>query len=81
MPVRRTSALPLARIAAVCLIPMLGACGALDLKQLTYEMLAQEDCLRNELDEFCHRGYAHEYQEYERARQEYLRDLADDSGH
>lgn len=55
------------------------ACTTTDLKRMTYEMLAQQDCVRNQLDDFCSRGYTHEYEEYERVRLDYLRHIADET--
>lgn len=48
-------------------------CAHVNVRQLAYEMLSQEDCRRNQLDDFCTRTFAREYLEYERIRQEFLR--------
>ncbi len=64
---------------ALALLISQSACTTADAKRITYEMLSQEDCLRNELDDFCARGYTHEYQEYERVRLDYLRHIAEEA--
>lgn len=66
-------------LCALVLLLSQSACSTVDLKRITYEMLAQADCVRNQLDDFCARGYTHEYQEYERVRLDYLRNLADEN--
>lgn len=66
-------------LCALALLASQSACSTVDLKRMTYEMLAQEDCLRNQLDDFCARSYSHDYQEYERVRLDYLRNLADET--
>lgn len=49
------------------------SCSSINVKQIAYEVLSQEDCRINQLDDFCTRSFAHEYYEYERLRQDYLR--------
>ena len=59
----------------LCLIvsvPLLSACQAKSVAQLTYEALRAEDCRRNELEDFCSRNYSFEYQEYRRVRQDFM---------
>ena len=53
--------------------PFLGGCAHINITQIAYEMLRQEDCKMNQLEDFCTRTFASEYLEYERARQEFLR--------
>ena len=53
--------------------PFLGGCAHINITQLAYEILRQEDCKMNQLEDFCTRTFASEYLEYERVRQEYLR--------
>ncbi len=55
------------------LLPFMGGCAHVNLTQIAYEMLRQEDCKLNRLDDFCTRTFAREYLEYERLRQDYLR--------
>lgn len=48
-------------------------CQSLDLRQIAYSALRQEDCHRNEVNVFCSRSHFHqEYNEYERVRNEFL---------
>lgn len=54
-------------------LPILGGCTQAHLTRMTYEVLRQEDCRRNQPEEFCSRGFAFEYHEYERLRQDYIR--------
>ena len=54
-------------------LPLMGGCAHVNLTQIAYEMLRQEDCKMNRLDDFCTRTFAREYLEYERLRQDYLR--------
>jgi len=62
-------------IAAVIITGTLAssACSHINVKQMAYETLRQEDCRINELEDFCSRNFASEYREYERLRQDYLR--------
>lgn len=55
------------------LLPLMGGCAHVNLTQIAYEMLRQEDCKLNRLDDFCTRTFAREYLEYERLRQDFLR--------
>ena len=57
----------------VCVTPALSSCSHINMKQLAYEVLRQEDCRRNQLEVFCSRNFAREYLEYERLRQDYIR--------
>ncbi len=41
---------------------------------MTYTALRQHDCRINQLDTFCARGYAAEFQAYEQLRKEFLLD-------
>ncbi len=52
---------------------MTSGCISLDYKRLAYDFLRQEDCRRNDLDEFCSRTFVFEYDEYELLRREFLR--------
>ena len=54
-------------------LPVINGCAMVNVKQIAYEVLAQEDCRRNELEKFCARGFAKEYQEYEQTRREFMR--------
>lgn len=56
-----------------CVLPFIGGCAHVNLSQVAYEMLRQEDCKLNRLEDFCTRTFAREYLEYERMRQEFLR--------
>jgi hypothetical protein len=53
--------------------PFLEGCAYVNITQLAYEMLRQEDCKMNQLEDFCTRTFAREYLEYEQVRQEFLR--------
>ena len=54
-------------------IPFIGGCAHINVTQIAYEMLRQEDCKMNQLEVFCTRTFASEYLQYERVRQEFLR--------
>lgn len=54
-------------------IPFLGGCAHVNITQIAYEILRQEDCKMNQLEDFCTRTFASEYLQYERTRQEFLR--------
>lgn len=54
-------------------MPALVSCAHVNLNQIAYEVLRQEDCRRNQLEVFCTRTFASEYHEYERIRQEFIR--------
>lgn len=60
-------------IALMIILPSLTSCAHVNVTQLAYEVLRQEDCRRNKLEDFCSRNFAKEYFEYERLRQEYIR--------
>lgn len=49
-------------------------CYSIDYREVAYSVLRHEDCRRNEIDTFCTRSYATDYQEYERIRSEFLKD-------
>ncbi len=49
-----------------------------DVKRITYNALRQADCRENEPNTFCERGYANEFEEYERLREGYLREQQED---
>lgn len=51
----------------------LQSCASVDVKRMTYKALRQHDCRLNEPNAFCERGYSNEYLQYERLRQEFLR--------
>lgn len=53
--------------------PFLGGCAHVNITQIAYEILRQEDCKMNQLEDFCTRTFASEYLQYERTRQEFLR--------
>ncbi len=46
----------------------------INVKQMTYKALRQQDCRMNEPDTFCEKGYSNEYLEYERLRQQFLQE-------
>lgn len=48
-------------------------CAYINVNQLAYEVLRQEDCRINQLEDFCTRNFAKEYREYERLRREFMR--------
>lgn len=49
------------------------SCQSFNIKQAAYSALRTEDCQRNEVNVFCSRAsFHHEYDEYERVRNEYL---------
>lgn len=54
-------------------IPLLTGCTHIDVKQVAYEVLRQEDCRINQLEDFCTRTFAREYLEYERMRRDFIR--------
>lgn len=54
-------------------------CSVVDYKRVTYDLLRQQDCRENNLQEFCSQTYLFEYDEYERLRQDYLRSQSSDS--
>lgn len=61
----------------LCALPFINGCALVNVKQIAYEVLAQEDCRRNQLESFCARGFAQEYHEYEQTRREFMRSEAD----
>ena len=48
-------------------------CSHINVKQMAYEVLRQEDCRINNLDSYCTRNFAKEYREYERLRRDFMR--------
>jgi len=48
--------------------------GIIDVKRMTYKALRQHDCRINEPNEFCGRGFSNEFEQYERLREQFLRD-------
>ncbi len=60
-------------VTVLCLLPILSSCSHINMKQMAYEVLRQQDCRQNQLEDFCSRNFAREYLEYERLRQEYIR--------
>jgi len=59
----------------VCLlgVSLFTSCAHIDVKQIAYETLRQEDCRINQLDDFCTRTFASEYLEYTRLRRDFMR--------
>ncbi len=53
------------------------SCAHVDYRQMTYKALRQQDCLLNELQDFCARNFLSEYKEYERVRNQYLQEQND----
>ena len=45
----------------------------IDVNRMAYEVLSQEDCRINELEDFCTRNFSREYREYELLRREFMR--------
>lgn len=60
-------------ITLIGLLPSLVSCAHVNVNQIAYEVLRQEDCRRNQLEDFCSRNFASEYHEYERIRQDFIR--------
>jgi hypothetical protein len=60
-------------ISLIGLLPSLVSCAHVNVNQIAYEVLRQEDCRRNQLEDFCSRNFASEYHEYERIRQDFIR--------
>lgn len=55
-------------------LPVLcSGCMQINTKRMVYELLAQEDCRRNQPGEFCNRTFANEYHQYERLREDFMR--------
>lgn len=50
-----------------------------DMKKMTYKALRQQDCRMNEPNAFCERGFSNEFEEYERLREDFLREGQTDS--
>jgi hypothetical protein len=59
------------------MLPVVVGCSQINIRQIAYELLRQEDCKLNQLEDFCTRTFASEYFEYERMRQEYIRSRTD----
>ena len=60
-------------ILAASTLVLASSCASINYKRLTYDFLRQEDCRRNDINEFCSRTFVFEYDQYEQLRQEYLR--------
>jgi len=61
------------KIACLLGVCVLTSCAHIDVKQIAYETLRQEDCRINQLDDFCTRTFAREYLEYTRLRRDFMR--------
>ena len=48
-------------------------CAHINVNRLAYEVLRQEDCRINQLEDFCTRNFAKEYREYELLRRDFMR--------
>lgn len=48
-------------------------CAHINVNQLAYKVLSQEDCRINQLEEFCNRNFAKEYHAYKLLRRDFLR--------
>lgn len=59
--------------AALIILALSTGCAHINMNQLAYEVLSQEDCRINQLDDFCTRNFAKEYHEYERLRRDFMR--------
>lgn len=67
------TALNASKVAVVSLVVCVSTgCQSINFKKVAYNALRHEDCLRNEHDDFCTRGYLEDFQEYDRLRTEYL---------
>lgn len=55
------------------ILALSAGCAHINVNQLAYEVLRQEDCRINQLEDFCTRNFAKEYREYERLRREFMR--------
>jgi len=60
-------------LAVLVLLPAFSACSHINVQQITYEVLRQEDCRRNKLESFCARNFSKEYLEYARLRKDFIR--------
>jgi len=60
---------------ACVMLSSLQSCSQLDVKRMTYSALRQHDCRVNDPNAFCDRTFANEYLEYERIRNDFLRDV------
>lgn len=63
----------LGRTAMLSLVAMSAGCSHINVNQIAYEALRQEDCRINQLDDFCSRNFAHEFREYELMRRDFMR--------
>jgi hypothetical protein len=54
-------------------LAMSTGCAHINVNQLAYEVLRQEDCRINQLEDFCTRNFAKEYREYELLRRDFMR--------
>jgi len=59
---------------------MLSGCNTIDYKKAAYSALRHNDCQRNEIEVFCTRSYHREYHEYERTRDELLKESQTSTG-
>ena len=48
-------------------------CAHINVNQLAYKVLSQEDCRINQLENFCNRNFAKEYHEYQLLRRDFMR--------
>lgn len=55
------------------LVAMSAGCSHINVNQIAYEALRQEDCRINQLEDFCSRNFAHEFREYELMRRDFMR--------
>ncbi len=63
----------LGKTAMLSLVAMGAGCSHINVNQIAYEALRQEDCRINQLDDFCSRNFAHEFREYELMRRDFMR--------
>ena len=63
----------LGKTAMLSLVAMSAGCSHINVNQIAYEALRQEDCRINQLDDFCSRNFAHEFREYELMRRDFMR--------
>lgn len=63
----------LGKTAMLSLVAMSAGCSHINVNQIAYEALRQEDCRINQLEDFCSRNFAHEFREYELMRRDFMR--------
>lgn len=68
----------LGKTAVFSLVVAVSGCSHINVNQIAYEALRQEDCRINQLDDFCSRNFAHEYREYELMRRDFIRSQQQD---